>query len=86
MPNLVIFSVHDSKAEAFIQPLFAPTIAVGKRMFEAAVNDESTEFHRYAGDYTLFAIGEFETESGILYPYSIHKNLGLALTFIKEQE
>lgn len=83
---LTIFSVHDSKAEAFVQPFFAPTVAVGVRMFAGACNEESNEFARFAADYTLFELGTFDPETAQITMLDSPKNLGLALTFIKPKE
>lgn len=83
--KLIAFSVHDSKAKAFVQPFFTPTQATGLRSFRAAVNDPSTMFSRHAGDYTLFEIGEFYIETGILKPHNVHINHGLAVTFKGEE-
>ncbi len=80
--NLQAFSVFDSKAEAYVQPLFSPTIATGIREFTSAANDESHAFNRFAADYTLFHIGEFDQVSGELIPLKVHTNLGNALSFI----
>lgn len=80
---LKIFSIHDSKAEAFIQPFFAPTSAAALRMFETAANDETSDFHRYAGDYTLFELGEFEPLTGQIETLETPHNLGLAITYKK---
>lgn len=79
--KLHILSVHDSKAEAFIQPFFAQTVAVGLRMFEAASNDTNTDFNRFAGDYTLFELGTFDQITGQLEMLKTPNNLGLALQF-----
>lgn len=84
--QLTAFSVYDSKVEAFIQPFFAPKRAVGLRLFKAACNNESADFNRFAADYTLFELGEFnqETAEFILHPSPV--NLGVALTFIDPKE
>lgn len=80
-----IFSIYDSKAEAYITPFFSPTTATAIRQFEQACNDQNTDFHKFAGDYTLFEIGNFdEFTAKIDTPQSII-NLGLALTFIIEE-
>lgn len=61
--QLHILTIHDSKAEAFIQPFFAPTIAVGLRMVSQATNDPNSDFHKFSGDYTLFELGTFDSDS-----------------------
>lgn len=80
---LKTFAVYDSKAEAYLQPLFAPTIAVALRMFTSAVNDSNTDFHRYAGDYTLFHLGEFDNETGSFTDLKTPYNLAQAITLIE---
>lgn len=78
-----IFSVYDSKAEAFLTPFFAPTSGVAVRMFESAANDRSHDMHKYGGDYTLFKIGTFDPTSGEVTADKVHANLGLALSYQK---
>lgn len=82
--NLSIFSVHDSKAEAFICPFFAQNTAVGLRMFTQACNDISTEFYRNAGDFTLFEMGIFDQDTGKFELFDVAKNHGLAVIFRTE--
>lgn len=61
-----IFSIYDSKAEAYLQPFFADTEGVAERMAQQAANDESHMFHQHAGDYTMFQVGEWDQEKGEL--------------------
>lgn len=77
------FSIFDSKAEAYLQPFFAPTAGVALRNFEAAANDVNHDFNKYAGDYTLFEIGTFDTTTAGLVPHTSLINLGLALNLIQ---
>lgn len=80
--NLSIFTVHDSKAEAFIQPFFAQNTAIAIRMFGKACNEQETDFHQFAGDYTLFELGMFDQDTAKFELHATPINLGLALTFI----
>jgi len=59
-----MFSVFDSKAAAYLEPFFAPTRGVAMRSFQAACQDHGHNFHKYAEDYTLFHLGEFDEFSG----------------------
>lgn len=79
-----VFSVYDSKAESYIQPFFAPTVAVGLRLFDQAVQDERNDFHRFAGDYTLFHLGAFDSATGVFTNLEHTANLGLALALLKQ--
>lgn len=70
-----IFSIKDSKAEAYLLPIFAPTIGVAIRMFQKATNDPTTDFHNYAGDYTLFEIGKWDELTGRIESNEVNKNI-----------
>lgn len=78
-----IFSVFDSKIDAFIQPFYAQTEGEACRMFETAASDETHQFNRHAGDYTLFYFGYFCNEKGDFVILDVPKNLGLALTYVR---
>lgn len=83
-----VFSVFDCKAEAHLQPIFAPTNAVAIRIFIEAAMDQNHNFHKYAADYTLFEIGTFNEETAELKALPALNNLGnaLALTAITSTE
>lgn len=84
--KLIIFSVFDSKADAFITPFFSPTVAVGVRSFATAANDPNCQFAVHPGDYSLFELGEFDQEKGSVTTLKAMKNHGLALTFQNSEE
>lgn len=63
-----IFSIRDTKADAFMQPFFAPTKGVAMRQFGAAVNKEGHDLNLYTDDYSLFLIGEFNDSTGSIEP------------------
>lgn len=62
----LVFSVYDSKAEAFLQPFFTDASGVAVRMFQSAVADGNHDFNKYAEDFTLYEIGGFDEASGQL--------------------
>lgn len=64
MQKLMIFTVYDSKAEAFLRPYFAETKGLAMRAFRDAVNTPDHEMHRHAEDYTLFHVGAFDPSTG----------------------
>lgn len=78
-----MFTIYDSKAEAYLQPIFALATGAAIRSFEAAANDEQHDFHRFAGDYTLFEIGDFDQHTGRCTVLEAPVNLGTALHFIR---
>lgn len=66
--NRGIFSVYDSKTEAYLDPFFAPTVASALRSFTSVVNREGHPFNQHPADYTLFKIGEWDAEHATLTP------------------
>lgn len=84
--KLQVFSVYDSKAEAFIQPWYSQTLGTALRSFEQAVNTESHDFQKFAGDYTLFHLGSFDQTKGRFDQLETPLNLGLAITFLKSPD
>lgn len=63
-----MFSVRDAKAEAYLQPFFAPTIAVALRLIESAANNGDHDFHIHSEDYHLYHLGCFDEQSGYFAP------------------
>lgn len=81
-----IYSVFDSKAECFTQPFFAHTRGVAVRMFKAACVDPNHDFHKFADDYTLFELGEFDDQAATFDVHEAPVSLGLALTMIQSED
>lgn len=63
---MIIFSIYDSKAEAYMLPFFQPTIGTALRSVQIAANDPESMIHRYAEDYTLFQIGTWDERAGVI--------------------
>lgn len=81
-----LFSVFDSKAEAYLPIFQSQTNGTAIRSFEAAVNEEGTPFYKNAADYTLFNIGEFDERTGNVKPSKAHNNLGTALQYLNTEQ
>lgn len=64
--KLKVFTVYDSKAEAYLQPFFSVSTGAAVRMFSDAITDSNHQFHKHAADYTLFHIGEYDDTNGLL--------------------
>lgn len=83
---LSIFTIHDSKAESYIQPFFAQNKAVAERQFTSACADEKSDFHRYAADYTLFHLGYFDQDACAFDLFDAPTSLGSALHFLPQTD
>lgn len=71
----LLFAVYDSAASRYLDPFVAPTAEVAIRGFKTAVNRPEHAFNSHPADYTLFQVGRFDPETGILVPANPH-NLG----------
>jgi len=79
-----IYTVHDSKAEAYLQPFFARSNGEAIRSFTQAINTPDHQFAKYSADYTLFEIGEFDDNTGVITtPYT--RSLGNGVDFKDQQ-
>lgn len=80
--KLLVFSVFDSKAEAYLRPYFAETKGLAVRAFRDASNDPTHEMCKHAADYTLFEIGSFDPITGVLDSLKHGAvSIGCAITF-----
>lgn len=84
--KLKMFSVYDSKAEAYMQPFYSQTTGLALRSFEAACNKEDHDFYKYGADYTLFLLGEFDQNTAKFDLAPTPVSLGIALTFITQPQ
>lgn len=76
-----VFTVYDSKAEAFLPPFFTKTTAMAIRTFTSAATSTEHQFFQFGGDYTLFELGEFDERSAKFDMTDAPVNLGTALTY-----
>lgn len=77
-----IFSVYDSKAEAFATPFFMPTLGMATRAFADECSNPQSSLRKHAEDYTLFELGEFDDVSGKMDLLATPKSIGLAVEFL----
>lgn len=81
-----LFSVWDSKAEAYLQPFFSRTTGLAIRSFETAICEDGHQFARHPGDYTLFELATFNAATGIFESLATPLNLGVAIQFLPQAD
>lgn len=59
MQILKMFTIHDSKADAYLNPFYARSTGEAIRMFEQAMNDANSQFATSPQDYSLWELGQF---------------------------
>jgi hypothetical protein len=80
--KLGIYTVHDNKAGAYMQPFFANNAMVAIRMFSDLVNDPEHLFGKHPADFTLFEIGHFDQDSSRIDQPEVHRMLGSGVEFL----
>lgn len=63
-----IYSIYDTKAEHYGNPVFIRTDGEARRMFGQVANDKETEIGRHPEDFILYRIGTWDAETGTLTP------------------
>lgn len=58
-----VFTIHDSKAQAFLQPFFMQNESLAIRAISECISDENHKFHMHAEDFTLFKLGDFDDQT-----------------------
>lgn len=80
---LNIFSVFDSKAEAFMSPFFMNSKGSAIRAFTEISHDKTHAFGKNPEDFTLFHLGSWNDSSASFDLLATPASLGLAIEFIK---
>lgn len=78
-----IYTIYDSKAEAYLKPFFTTTKGLALRSFIDESNKPGSTLNMYPADYTLFELGTFEDDTGQITMHKAHENLGTALEHIR---
>lgn len=80
-----VFCVYDSKAETYLTPFVMRSRGEAIRGFSDVTNDPNTQFAKHPGDFTLFEIGEWDSDSAKIAMYEAKQNLGVAIEFRKQE-
>lgn len=82
---LKIFTVYDSKAEAFLQPFLFSSTGQALRAFADSVADSNHQFARHPEDFTLFELGTYDDNGAKFDLLDTPKSLGLALEYVSKE-
>lgn len=78
-----VYSIYDSKAEAYMQPFYAETAGLALRTFSNAANSPESVIGKYPSDFILFEVATFDDKTGSFDSYKQPKNLGLAVEYVE---
>ena len=63
-----LFTIWDSKVQAYMDPWPSPTPESAIREFKLQINKPGTMLNQWPEDYTLFLIGEWDAATGEIHP------------------
>jgi len=76
-----MFTVYDSKAEAYMQPFFAKSTGEALRSFSDTCQDKNHIFAKHPEDFTLFELGTWDEQTSNFVIYESKKSLGTAIEY-----
>ena len=82
---LKAFCIFDAAAAAAMRPFFAHNAGAAIREFTDIVNNPEHPIGKHPEDYTLFAIGEFDEQNGVLTGCT-PASLGNGLTYLRKPQ
>lgn len=77
-----IFTVYDSKSEAYLQPFFMQSKGAAVRAFSDLANDKAHTFGKHPEDYVLFEIGSYDEFTAAIVSHA-PVSLGVAVEFLR---
>ena len=64
MAILRVCSIYDSKAEAYMNPMFVPAIGIASRDFIDAFTSSDNKMSKHRSDFILYEVASFDTSNG----------------------
>lgn len=80
---LKVFTIYDSKSEAYLPPFMMKTPGEAERALKACVNDPEHNFCKYSADFTLFEIGTWDDSTAKYSLLNTPHSLGILVEFKK---
>lgn len=67
MVKKLVAAIYDRKVDAFgnMSLMLYDNDDIAKRAVHATVLDENTEYSRYASDFSLWHVGDYDTDNGV---------------------
>lgn len=80
-----VYSIYDTKAEAYLTPFYLRSKAEAIRSFTSEVNrsPEQSQIAAYPSDFVLFELGSFDELTGKFFVHELPQLLGTASEYVK---
>jgi lipoprotein signal peptidase len=80
-----IFSIYDSKAEAYNSPFYMQTQSLAIRAFTDEANNVDSQIGKHPADFTLFYMGEYDDHTASFNLEDTKISLGVASEFVGKE-
>lgn len=80
-----LFAVKDNKAEGFNPPFTQQTFGLAERTFAEATRDPASHISKFKNDFSLWHVGDFDQNTGIIEPVNPPKQICEASQFDQVQ-
>lgn len=70
-----MFTIRDVKAEGYNTPFFQATYGLAERAFKEACTDPQSIISKNKEDFSLYYLGEFDQNSGLLTLETVPKHI-----------
>ena len=77
-----VFSIYDSKIDAFMQPFFSQSKGAAVRALTDLLADKTHPIAKHPEDYTLFELSDWDDTTAFFTAHATPISIGLALEFI----
>lgn len=86
MKVLEMYAVYDSAAGYYGQPFFCRSKSEAVRLFSDAVGDDKSPYHKHPGDFSLFFVGLWDDNTGVVTPETVTARVISALECVVRPE
>lgn len=78
-----MYTIYDSKVEAYLPPLFFKSKGEFLRAFAEAASDVKSNIGKYPADYTAFELGSWDDGNCFFELYKTPVSLGVAVEYVR---
>lgn len=77
-----IYTIYDSKAEAYMSPWFVDKDGQALREFQDVIRNQESPFSKHPEDYTLFKIGTYDPNTAKLSSLDTPVSMGVGIEYL----
>lgn len=81
---LQIYAVYDEKAKAYLDPVYFGHDGEALRKFSDVVSNDQSPIAKHPGDFTMYKLGKFDSNSGAIIGLQTPEFLAKAIDFVEE--